>query len=37
MIPPQTGSYSYKGDASVPTLLHTTPAPTRPGTRAPDM
>src|SRR2546426_719721 len=30
-------SYSTKGDASVPTPLYTTPAPTRPGRLAPDM
>ncbi len=30
-------SSSTKGDASVPTLLHTTPAPTRPGTLVPDV
>ncbi len=30
-------SYSTEGDASVPTQLHTTPAPTRSGILASDM
>ncbi len=29
--------YPHQGDASVPTQLHTTPAPTRPGTLVPDV
>jgi len=34
---PEAESLLHQGDASVPTPLYTTPAPTRPGTLAPDV